>query len=306
MAASLFEAIVRPDWREIERREELNLRGLWRSAQLAIVALTIATLLLPGWAGEPARANGLRVLLIAGVCWGYPCWFIFRRVTGARQTGMATAAALAVLAGAAAILVVTMPAAFSAPWLAPARVWLPYLAVLAPALTWLLLHWAMHHQPKATRSLALSAHGWPRNVVIGLGVGVALGLHAWVMARFVGIQVTPHFPPLPELWWLLCYLVAIRSPGEELFFRGLAYHALTANEAPNMLRAGIWITALNACLYLIPVAAGTHPLVWFFAVGYGAIFSLIALSLRSRHDSLIPCVAANFAFNLLLSVLVLP
>ena len=58
MSASLFEATVRPDWREIERREEINLRGLWRSAQLAIVALAIAALLLPGWAGEPAGPTG--------------------------------------------------------------------------------------------------------------------------------------------------------------------------------------------------------------------------------------------------------
>ena len=282
----LLETTVRPDWPEIEQREAAERARIWRWAQAGVAAYALVALFLLPNIGPTLRPL-VASLLLCGVLWALPLWFIVRQAD-ANTALRASLTGCGLLAG--SIVMATLGAR------APGQAGM-VLAALMPLAGWTLVYRARRSSPRTARALGMSTRAWLHDAIMGAAAGAALGFHLWITLGLLHTTPAPHWPSGPTAFWLLCYLAGFRALGQELLFRGLGYHLLGGAQA-SLLRVAARIALVEVFLYLAPAWGTTDPAVWLGGLLYGALLSAVATVLRAHRGSLIPGLACNIVFGL--------
>lgn len=89
--------------------------------------------------------------------------------------------------------------------------------------------------------------------------------------------------------------------GEELILRGISYSLLYQRSNWELWKVVLAISVINLLMYSVQIArfVGTSSMV--LLVLYRFSYSVLAVILRYRQGSTIPCIACNQAFNLILA-----
>ena len=85
MPNRLLEVTVRPDWKEIDRQRSARGARLWREAQIAIIAVVLASLLLGTMAPRWPALQLVRLTLFTLVTWAPPLWFLIHSKPGRQR-----------------------------------------------------------------------------------------------------------------------------------------------------------------------------------------------------------------------------
>ena len=301
MPNRLFEITVRPNWPEIDRRWATRSAELWRWTQLAVLIAVLVSMLLgslvPGW---PALQM-TQVAIFTLVTWTPPLWYLIQRKLERGRPVLALTGLLIVLLLAVGVAVVTAPVSTGDP--DRLRLPLPF-ALLVPAMTWSLLLYSRRQAPATARALGVGVGDWFYYALAGTATGAALGFHMLLIMHFLPFAPTVRLPSPATVFWLACFVLGLRTTGEELLCRGLGYHLL-ANSAEAIPAIVARLTVLNILLYLIPLGHATHPAVWLVSLVYGALLAVTTTLLRYRSGSLVPTVTCNAVFILFVAT-VLP
>lgn len=289
----LEEITLRPDW---EAAEDLaRAEAARRRLQFEIVLLLygIVTIGLSIWAGGTAWAVLVHWLLFGAILLVLPLWITLEgqpdrpRVIPRFALVSGAAIALAILA--------TPPEYRSTPirWM-PALP--PWLSLAIPFLMGGTLAWAGVRYPQVRRKLGLLEPWWGRQMVIGLSLGAALGLHMISTIMSLPGAAPVRLPGLANLAWLVGVSAGLFAVGQEISLRGLLHTLLGPRSGAGQIPAWGVIILLNLLLYAAPGSAAELTPVLIVCLAYEALFAFMAGVLRLRSGSIIAPAAANAAF----------
>lgn len=178
--------------------------------------------------------------------------------------------------------------------------WAIWLNLLIPFLSWCILIILFVRSPSQARQYSLRAQPVFMNILIGIGSGLALTLHLYMVAYFIPNIGQPLFQFNRDgLLWNLCLLIGIIVPAEELVFRGAAFSILYDELNSHFGEVMARVTALNIMVYLVVIVSNQslHPFELLSLV-YRAGLSAISLYFVMRLRSLLPGMLANLIFTL--------
>ncbi len=201
-------------------------------------------------------------------------------------------------------LILALLAAFLAPPKPDVRVFLPdwsiWLSLAIPLVSWIILGRLFLQHPSQARQYSLRTRPLVNNIIIGLGCGIGLALHLYLLAHFVtGVQFSPLLFSRPGLIWMVCVLAGILVPAEELIFRGAAFSVLYDELNMRFFDVAVRVTAINLLVYLV-ILVNTKVVLPFglLILVYRAGLSVLNLYLVSRRRSLLPGMLINLVFSL--------
>ena len=292
----LGEVTIRSDWRNIEKLEQADRAAKRNLLQLALIGYGLAALAI---AGLPVTLPVLQLLQILFFVAAF-LWLPLYTAVGSRPRSRRTlAVAAAVFLIAVILAFATAPPTIRPPWVR-AGILPPWLSVLIPPSMALLLLWSGRRHPGSSYELGLTKRAWAYQAAIGLSLGTALGLHAWITVGSLPYGRDPTLAPLPTMVWLVMTEAGLAGLGEELALRGALFRLLSS-EARG-LRAGtvLRIIALGAPLYIAPIAGSPHGAPLLLGLLYGIVFGVLALVLRVTSRGIVAPLAANVAFRVLI------
>lgn len=289
---------VRPDWQAIERQEQVDRAKRSNLLQFGLIGYGLAALGFAAWHEAPPWLALVQALFFAGAFVWMPLQASIYGKAGKRKTLLVAAIALL---GITPVAILTAPAVLHPDWsLIPQ---LPaWLSVVIPAAMAAFLVWATHRHAGLSHALGFSARYWGYQTIMGLSMGIALGLHMWIMVGSLPQGSEPRLAPWPVMVWLLSTVGGFQALGAELTLRG-ALLRLLATE-PRGLRVGVFvrIAVLSMPLYIAPLLQSMKPSHTAPAVVYGFAFTLLALVLRISQRSIVAPLAANAGFGLFLAL----
>lgn len=291
--ADLQQITVRPDWEAAEdsARTEAARRRL--QFEIALLLYGIVTIGLSIRAGGTAWAVLVHWLLFAAILLVLPLWIALE----GHPDRPRVIPRFALVAGAAiALAILTTPPAYrSTPiqWM-PALP--PWLSLAIPLLMGTMLAWSGSRYPRVRRKLGLLEPWWGRQMVIGLSLGAALGLH--MISTIVSLPgaAPVRLPGLANLAWLVGVSAGLFAVGQEISLRGLLHTLLGPRPGAGQIPAWGVIILLNLLLYAAPGSATELTPVLIVSLAYEALFAFLAMMLRLRSGSIIAPVSANAAF----------
>ena len=298
MSVPLLDITVHPDWHHLSQRMAVRRQRNWRASMAAVALAALLVLILSLlWTASP-WVYLTRDLIFTAILWLIPLSFIYqtRLASGRLEVQLADAAIL--LAVATGLVFVSSPPVSSllqAPFL-------PLLAIAAPLVTWPWLARTAHRFPVSARQLGLFGDRWIVNVTIGIGAGLALGLHMLLTGQALLPAETRPALVSGTLLWLVFARAGLGAVGEELFFRGWCYHLLVQETSSNIWNTTAKITLLNLLVYtsVTTAAPSLTTLVWLLA--YAAAISVVNTLLRHRFRSLLPGIACNVVATVCLAL----
>lgn len=291
----VLETVVRKDWQEITQQILSDNARLWRTI-LAVVALSALVVLLIGllplsktWQLFFRIAASFSVFCILSL------WAMYR---SQRNVSPFTLVACLLFVGNAAIATLTRPPSLGEGIVSP---WPVGLAVLIPLTSSLFLLWSHRKNPDRVGQLGLVTNGWATNLIIGALAGGILSFHLLLTAGSVAGR---NFFHAPTLIWAFCYSAGLQALGEELLFRGLSFPVLHEGLHNSFWKAVMKVSLLNFLVYLVLMSQNPTPMIGVWIVAYRAGLGFIAILLRHRQRSLIPCLACNIVFNMFLILVI--
>lgn len=167
--------------------------------------------------------------------------------------------------------------------------------------SWALLVWAYGRPREAVEQLGVTTERWAGNALLGVIVGAALGAHLMLAGQFAGLEYGIR-PRWAIVVWQVSFWVGLKGLGEELLLRGLGFRLLRVGLGRSFWAAAVPLTMLNLLPYLVtssPIANGPAG-IW--VLPYIALIALLNVALREWRRSLIPCLACNVSFRLVVLI----
>ncbi len=178
--------------------------------------------------------------------------------------------------------------------------WTNWLSLLIPVVSWIILGRLFLQHPSQARQYSLRTRPLINNLIIGLGCGIGLALHLYLVAHFItAIQFSPLLFTRPGLIWMVSVLAGILVPAEEMIFRGAAFSILFDELNMRFFDVAVRVTAINLLVYLV-ILVNTEAVLPFglLILAYRAGLSVLNLYLVSRRRSLLPAMLVNLVFTL--------
>jgi len=286
---------IRGDLRKHGETWRARWMSRWRMLQLIVLAsgmlITIYSIFPQRWPAHEAAPLLLfaPVLLIAGL---QPFIQISHRP---RLLSILLAIVYLILAVLAAVLDPSAPESR-----ATLPDWTNWLSFLIPLISWIILGWLFAQNPSQARRYSLRGHPVANNLVIGIGCGIGLALHLYLVAHFISaIEFSPFLFSRQGIFWMLCVLGGLLVPAEELIMRGEAFSILFDELNMRFFDTAMRITALDLLVYLV-ILVNTEAVLPFalLILVYRAGLSILSLYLVLRRRSLLPAMLANLVFSM--------
>jgi len=293
LSAELHEITIRPDWEAAEHLARAKAARRRIQFEVLLLAYGMVTIGLTLWRGSAPWAVLVHWVLFALILLVMPLWIALAGQPGRLRTIFRFGLAVA---GAVTLAVVTTPVAYRFTPIPGLPTLDPRLALAIPLLTGGLLVLASRYYPPIRRTLGLLEPYWGRQLVIGLALGAALGLH--MIGAIMSLpEATPIRPPtLGNLVWLVGVSAGLFAVGQEISLRGLLHALLRPLPGMRQIPALTVITALNLLLYIAPASDLTLTPTLAVCLAYAALFAFMAGALRLRSGSVIASMAANATF----------
>ncbi len=147
-----------------------------------------------------------------------------------------------------------------------------------------------------------------QDFMIGVLAGSILGFNIMLLALFViPTGSLSFFQPLrpPLVTTAIILQLVLVAFGEEVLLRGVGYYCLYEKGEETLPRTILFLALLQLLMYVVQIAKfiGTSFPVYLALYRFG--FGLLATLLRYHRDSTITSLLANFAFNVVL-VMIIP
>jgi membrane protease YdiL (CAAX protease family) len=290
----LLNYVVREDWGELTQQMMRENVRLWRGLQVLAVLSALASLtalfLCPFRPGQDVCYTVLSSCLFIG----FSLWTVLRADKDSiLYAGLATL----LLVGAAAVGGVLRPRlGREHDVIESLRAVGGGLAMLS---SWAILAWSHDRRRTGLERLGVTTKGWAIDALLGGFVGAALGAHLTLAAHFAGLDRGP-LPSWAVVVWQVSFWAGLRGLGEELLFRGLAFHVLRERLDRGFWPTAAWITMLNLLPYLATGSLNGSSRAW--VLPYIAAMAAVNAVLREWRRSLVPCLACNVSFNAVLLV----
>lgn len=292
----LLDYVVREDWRQRTRQIMRENVGLWRGLQslvvLSALALMVVSFLRPSQPWRDIISTACSSCLFIG----FSLWAALRpEKHSIAYAGLATL----LLVGAAVVggLLHHSPGR-DRDVVADLRTLGGGLSMLS---SWALLVWAYGRPREAVEQLGVTTERWAGNALLGVIVGAALGAHLMLAGQFAGLEYGIR-PRWAIVVWQVSFWVGLKGLGEELLLRGLGFRLLRVGLGRSFWAAAVPLTMLNLLPYLVtssPIANGPAG-IW--VLPYIALIALLNVALREWRRSLIPCLACNVSFRLVVLI----
>jgi hypothetical protein len=297
----LLNTTVHPDWEELTRQRALRQARYWTALQLGLVFSTLLAVLIKlvypawGWHGLVWEA------FFVPLAWLVPLITIYRWAPRDRSESLRRTLTAAGVIVAAMILVLIGAHQLFAPGVKIGEPSLPpALAVAVPLMTWPVLGWTYRRFPLASRQMGLMPDRWLVNLIMGAAAGAAMGLGLVLATGWKGHFDLSGLRAPGAFAWLLAYEAGLRAPGEEMLFRGLAYRMMVGDPNARLAQGITRVVLLNLLAYVVPVVSATTIEGRLGILVYGAALAVTSTLLRYRQHSLLPGMAANVVFSVIL------
>lgn len=292
----LLDYVVHEDWRQ--RTQEIvqeNVR-LWRGLQSLVVLSTLALMVVSFLRPSQPWRDILHTACCSCLFLGFSLWTALR----SEKHSIAYAGLATVLLVGAAVVGRLL---YGGPRRDPHVV--QDLWTLGGSLSmlssWGLLVWAYRRCREGVERLGVTTERWAGNALLGGTIGAALGAHLMVAGQFAGLE-NGNRPCWAVIAWQVSFWIGLKGLGEELLLRGLGFRLLRVGLGRSFWAAAVPLTIFNLLPYLVISSPIANRPAGIWVLPYVALMALVNVALREWRRSLIPCLACNVSFRVVLLI----
>jgi AcrR family transcriptional regulator len=291
----LLDYVVREDWRERTKQMRRETIRLWRALQALVILSALSSLVVSFFCPSQPWKDVCHTALSSCLFIGFSVWTALRSEKPETRNVAYAGLATLTLVGTAAVGGLLYP-----PRGAHDDAW-TIVGSLVMLSSWGLLVWAHRRRRAAIEQLGLTTEKWAGSALLGGVAGAAVGVHLMLTGHFAGLEHGPR-PDWATVVWQVSYWAGLRGLGEELLFRGLGFRLLRERLSRSFWATAAPLMALNVLPYLVTRSSVVDEPAGLWVLPYVALMALLNVALREWWRSLIPCLACNVAFNLVLLV----